>query len=92
MELRMYCQRCFVRYVLRTVSTAAVAVVLPFAVGRRIIVYVLPEFYILTEQRYYSCRQLPCFLWDPHPYSHTPTSTFSHRHLPLASRHDRLTS
>ena len=30
MELRMYCQRCYVRYVLRTVSTAAAAVFLPF--------------------------------------------------------------
>ena len=32
MELRMYCQRCYVRYVLRTESTAAAAaaVVLPF--------------------------------------------------------------
>ena len=41
--------------VLRTVSTAAAAVVLPFyaatpwAVGHRITVYVLPEFYKQTE-------------------------------------------
>ena len=52
MELRMYycCQRCYVRYVVRTVSTAAAAVVLPFyaatrwVVGHRTTVYVLPEF------------------------------------------------
>ena len=62
MELRMYCQRCYVRYVIRTVSTAAASVVLSFEVGRRIIVYVLPEAYIQTEQQYLSCRQLSCFL------------------------------
>ena len=48
-ELRMHCQRCYVRYVLRTVSsTAAVAVVLTFlrsyAVGHRITLGILPEF------------------------------------------------
>ena len=87
MELRMYCQRCYVRYVLRTVSTAAAAAVLPFyaatlwAVGHRITAYIrTPRVLINKQKQYHSCRQLSRFLWDPHPYSRPPP-----QHLLLAS-------
>ena len=70
----MYCQHCYVRYVLRTVSTAAVAVVLPFYAATLWVIAspytVLPEF--LQTKQYHSCRQLSRFLWDPHPTPHTP--------------------
>ena len=86
----MYCQHCYVRYVLRTVSTAAVAVVLPFYAATLWVIAspytVLPEF--LQTKQYHSCRQLSRFLWDPHPTPHTPppaTSRITVLHLLAAT-------
>ena len=145
----MYCQRCYVRYVIGTVSTAAAqratytsmyvvystqrvirtaavysscdgaahvlstllravcptcsiysntaaaAVVLPFYAATMWVIAspytYCQSFYKQTEQQYHSCRQLYRFLRDPHPYSHTLTSTFPHHHPPPASRHKRWT-
>ena len=71
MELRMSCQRCYARYVLRTVSTAAASVVLPFYAATLWVVassYTYSQsFYKQTkQQQYQSCLQLSRFFGDPH--------------------------
>ena len=61
MELRMYCQRCYVRYVLRAVSsTAAAAVVLPFyaatlwVIALPYVVYTLRVFVNFSAEHIYT--------------------------------------
>ena len=93
MELRMYyCQRCYVRYVLRAVSSAAAAVVLPFyAVTLWVIVSPYTPRVFINKQNIIVAGNYPAFC-GTHPYtSHFPPSTLSHHHPPPASRHNRCT-
>ena len=77
MELRMYCQRC---YLVRTICTTysiyskqqLLWSYLSTQLRRALWVITYSQRFSKQTEQYHSCQQLSRFLWDLHPYTHTP--------------------
>ena len=89
----MYCRRCYVRYVLRTVSTADAAVFLPFYAATLWVIATpcTPRVFINKPNSIKGAGNYPAFCGTHIPTLNFPPSTFSHHHPPPASRHNRWT-
>ena len=71
----MYCQRCYVRYVLRTVSTAAAAVILPFYAATLWVIaspYTYSQSFLKRTERIIVGGIYPAFVGPASLLTHTP--------------------